>query len=56
MFYKDYGETIIYSAEKGFYLALKGKKNSEEIIGKPERIIFHKSDKTPEMIEKSLEN
>lgn len=46
-------ETVI-TADKGNYLRLKDKKDSEKLIGKPERIIFNNSDIIPEFEEKLI--
>lgn len=47
-------ETII-TAQRGYYLKLKDTENSDELIGKPERIIFSNYGKIPEFEEVILE-
>lgn len=46
-------ETIV-TAERGNYLKLNGVENSEELIGRPERIILSNSGKIPEFIEEVI--
>ena len=46
-------ETIITS-ERGKFLRLKEVENSEEILGKPERIIFSNKGQIPEFEEADL--
>jgi len=48
-------ETII-TAERGKFLKILGLENSEELIGKPERIIFSNKGVIPECEEKDLES
>lgn len=45
---------IIITAERGNYLKIANLENSEEIIGKPERIIFSKEGIIPEVEEINL--
>ena len=49
-----YNQDTIVTAERGKYLKLKGVENSEELIGKPERIIFANNGIIPEMEEEDL--
>lgn len=49
------GKVLLFLAEKGKYLALKGIENSEELIGKPTRITFDDAGITPEFEEREVE-
>lgn len=44
----------IITAENGKYLALKNAENSEELIGKPVRIIFDNTGIVPEFEEREV--
>lgn len=46
-------QTVI-TAERGKYLKLKGNEESENIIGKPIRIIFDNSKEIPELEESDI--
>ena len=48
------GKALLFLAEKGKYLALKGIENSEELIGKPTRITFDDAGITPEFEEREV--
>lgn len=50
----EFVKEIIITAERGNYLKIANLENSEEIIGKPERIIFSKEGIIPEVEEVSL--
>lgn len=50
----DFNKDVIITAERGNYLKVTNLENSEEIIGKPERIIFSKEGIIPEVEEVSL--
>lgn len=50
----EFAKEIIITAERGNYLKIANLENSEEIIGKPERIIFSKEGIIPEVEEINL--
>lgn len=50
----EFVKEIIITAERGNYLKIANLENSEEIIGKPERIIFSKEGIIPEVEEINL--
>ena len=50
----EFAKEIIITAERGSYLKIANLENSEEIIGKPERIIFSKDGIIPEVEEINL--
>lgn len=50
----EFVKEIIITAERGNYLKIANLENSEEIIGKPERIIFSKEGIIPQVEEINL--
>lgn len=44
----------IIEADIGKYLALNGRNNSEDLIGKPTRIVFDNSGNVPQLEERDL--
>ena len=50
----EFAKEIIITAERGNYLKIANLENSEEIVGKPERIIFSKEGIIPEVEEINL--
>lgn len=50
----EFIKEIIITAERGNYLKIANLENSEEIIGKPERIIFSKEGIIPQVEEINL--
>lgn len=54
MIKNEFVKEVIITAERGNYLKITNLENSEEIIGKPERIIFSKKGIIPEVEEINL--
>ena len=50
----EFVKEVIITAERGNYLKIANLENSEEIIGKPERIIFSKEGIIPQVEEINL--
>lgn len=50
-----YERDTIVTASRGSYLKLKDKEDSEELIGRPERIIFSNSKEIPEFEEVAID-
>lgn len=50
----EYANVTIVTADRGKYLKLVGVDNSEELIGRPERILLNNTGKVPEFEEISL--
>lgn len=44
----EFGKNVIITAERGNYLAIKDLDNSEEVIGRPLRLILSTSGRIPE--------
>lgn len=51
----EFSKITVITAERGMYLKLAGQENSEEIIGKPERIILNNNGIIPEFEEALIE-
>lgn len=54
MFKDVFNEVTIITAEKGKFLKIKSNKKSEQLIGRPERIIFSNTAEVPEMEEADI--
>ena len=54
MHVEKYEDVTIVTAEKGKFLKLKSLENSEEIIGRPLRIIFDNSKEIPKFEEVNI--
>lgn len=52
----EYANVTIVTAERGNFLKLVGVDNSEELIGRPERILLNNTGKVPEFEEAPLES
>ena len=48
------GMIVVTVTKPNKYLKLKGEENSEELIGKPRRMVFGKDGKIPELEEKDV--
>ena len=55
MIVDKFSKAVIVTATRGTYLKLKEVENSEELIGKPERIILSVEGKIPDFIEAQLD-
>lgn len=51
----EFQDVTIFTAEKDRYLVIEGKKDSENLIGKPVRIILSNKGTIPEFDEKEFE-
>ena len=56
MLVDKFSKVTIITATRGSYLRLKDIENSEELIGKPERIILNNTGKIPEFEEILLDS
>lgn len=54
MFKDVFNEVTLITAEKGKFLKIKGNKKSEQLIGRPERIISSNTVEIPEMEEEDI--
>lgn len=50
----EFRDVVLVTADRGAYLQIVGVPNSEEIIGKPERLVLSKQGKIPDFMEAPL--
>lgn len=51
---REYKNFIIIDADKGKYLAIPNVGSSEELIGKPVKMILRRDDRIPEFVEREV--
>lgn len=51
---REYKDVIIIDADEGKYLAIPNVGSSEELIGKPSKLILRRDDRIPEFVEREV--